>query len=32
VVTSNVPEKELAIGRGRQRNISGWLRPDERKD
>ncbi len=30
-VTSRVPEQELAVGRGKQRNISGWTRPDRRK-
>jgi bifunctional UDP-N-acetylglucosamine pyrophosphorylase/glucosamine-1-phosphate N-acetyltransferase len=30
-VTQNVPEDELAVGRGRQRNIRGWTRPDQRK-
>ncbi len=29
-VTSSVPEGELAVGRGKQRNISGWTRPDRR--
>jgi bifunctional UDP-N-acetylglucosamine pyrophosphorylase/glucosamine-1-phosphate N-acetyltransferase len=26
-INSDVPENELAIGRGKQRNISGWKRP-----
>ena len=30
-VTSNVPAGELAVGRSRQRNIHGWVRPDRRK-
>lgn len=30
-VTQNVPEGQLAVGRGRQRNIQGWKRPDQRK-
>ncbi|MGE0625120.1 MAG: bifunctional UDP-N-acetylglucosamine diphosphorylase/glucosamine-1-phosphate N-acetyltransferase GlmU [Pseudomonadales bacterium] len=30
-VTSRVSDKELAVGRGRQRNISGWTRPDRRR-
>ena len=30
-VTVNVPERQLAVGRGRQRNVEGWTRPDERK-
>ncbi|HEY5646185.1 MAG TPA: bifunctional UDP-N-acetylglucosamine diphosphorylase/glucosamine-1-phosphate N-acetyltransferase GlmU [Pseudomonadales bacterium] len=30
-VTVPVPEGGLAVGRGRQRNISGWTRPDQRK-
>ncbi len=29
-VTSKVPEGELAVGRGRQRNISGWQAPSRR--
>ena len=32
VVTDDVPESELAVGRARQRNISGWQRPDIKKD
>lgn len=31
-VTSKVKAGELAVGRGRQRNIQGWRRPDQRKD
>jgi bifunctional UDP-N-acetylglucosamine pyrophosphorylase/glucosamine-1-phosphate N-acetyltransferase len=30
-VTTPVGAAELAVGRGRQRNISGWIRPDRRK-
>ncbi len=30
-VTSTVNSGELAVGRGRQRNIQGWVRPDRRK-
>jgi bifunctional UDP-N-acetylglucosamine pyrophosphorylase/glucosamine-1-phosphate N-acetyltransferase len=30
-VTSKVAERELAVGRSRQRNIQGWVRPDHRK-
>jgi bifunctional UDP-N-acetylglucosamine pyrophosphorylase / glucosamine-1-phosphate N-acetyltransferase len=30
-VTSKVKAGELAVGRGRQRNIAGWVRPDRRK-
>jgi bifunctional UDP-N-acetylglucosamine pyrophosphorylase/glucosamine-1-phosphate N-acetyltransferase len=30
-VTSKVGSNELAVGRGRQRNIQGWVRPDQRK-
>ncbi|MBL4819845.1 MAG: bifunctional UDP-N-acetylglucosamine diphosphorylase/glucosamine-1-phosphate N-acetyltransferase GlmU [Gammaproteobacteria bacterium] len=26
-INSDVPENELAVGRGKQRNISGWKRP-----
>jgi bifunctional UDP-N-acetylglucosamine pyrophosphorylase/glucosamine-1-phosphate N-acetyltransferase len=29
-ITSKVNEGDLAVGRARQRNISGWKRPDER--
>ena len=29
-VTSKVAEGDLAVGRGKQRNISGWTRPDKR--
>ncbi|MGD8417407.1 MAG: bifunctional UDP-N-acetylglucosamine diphosphorylase/glucosamine-1-phosphate N-acetyltransferase GlmU [Pseudomonadales bacterium] len=29
-ITSRVDRDELAIGRARQRNISGWTRPDQR--
>ncbi|MDZ7668404.1 MAG: bifunctional UDP-N-acetylglucosamine diphosphorylase/glucosamine-1-phosphate N-acetyltransferase GlmU [Gammaproteobacteria bacterium] len=31
-VTSKVNAGELAVGRGRQRNIQGWRRPDQRKE
>lgn len=27
VITSEVPEEQLAVARGRQKNISGWKRP-----
>ncbi|MBU2098788.1 MAG: bifunctional UDP-N-acetylglucosamine diphosphorylase/glucosamine-1-phosphate N-acetyltransferase GlmU, partial [Gammaproteobacteria bacterium] len=27
VITSNVPDEDLAVARGKQRNISGWKRP-----
>ncbi|HBX38588.1 MAG TPA: UDP-N-acetylglucosamine diphosphorylase/glucosamine-1-phosphate N-acetyltransferase [Pseudohongiella sp.] len=27
VITSDVPDKDLAVARGRQKNISGWQRP-----
>ncbi|HEX7036249.1 MAG TPA: bifunctional UDP-N-acetylglucosamine diphosphorylase/glucosamine-1-phosphate N-acetyltransferase GlmU [Pseudomonadales bacterium] len=30
-LTSAVAEQELAVGRSRQRNIQGWVRPDRRK-
>ena len=29
-VTTKVKEGDLAVGRGKQRNISGWTRPDKR--
>ena len=29
-ITSKVPAGGLAVGRGRQRNIEGWVRPDQR--
>lgn len=29
-VTRPVPDGDLAVGRGKQRNISGWTRPDKR--
>ncbi len=29
-LTTRVDEGDLAVGRGRQRNISGWTRPDQR--
>lgn len=31
VVTKTVSQGELAIGRGKQRNISGWKRPEKNK-
>ena len=31
VVTKTVRQGELAIGRGKQRNISGWTRPEKNK-
>jgi bifunctional UDP-N-acetylglucosamine pyrophosphorylase/glucosamine-1-phosphate N-acetyltransferase len=31
VVTKTVGQGELAIGRGKQRNISGWKRPEKNK-
>ena len=30
-VTAKVPEDQLAVGRGRQRNIAGWTHPSRRK-
>ena len=30
-ITSKVPSNSLAVGRGRQRNIDGWVRPDQRQ-
>ena len=30
VITSTVEEGNLAVGRGKQRNIKGWTRPDKR--
>jgi bifunctional UDP-N-acetylglucosamine pyrophosphorylase/glucosamine-1-phosphate N-acetyltransferase len=27
VITSEVPDKALAVARGKQRNIDGWQRP-----
>lgn len=30
-INSDVPENELAIGRGKQRNISGWKRPTRKQ-
>ena len=29
-ITTRVPSQSLAVGRGRQRNIDGWVRPDRR--
>ncbi len=31
-VTTKVKDGDLAVGRAKQRNISGWTRPDKRKD
>ncbi|MEM9621244.1 MAG: bifunctional UDP-N-acetylglucosamine diphosphorylase/glucosamine-1-phosphate N-acetyltransferase GlmU [Pseudomonadota bacterium] len=31
-VTSTVDKDDLAVGRGKQRNIKGWVRPDKRKE
>ena len=31
-VTSKVGQGDLAVGRAKQRNIKGWVRPDQRKD
>ncbi len=30
-LTTRVKQGELAVGRGKQRNIEGWVRPDRRK-
>lgn len=30
VVTENVPDEQLAVARGRQKNIEGWLRPTKK--
>ncbi len=30
-ITARVDDKNLAVGRARQRNISGWTRPDQRE-
>ena len=30
-ITAQVPQDQLAVGRGRQRNITGWKRPSTRK-
>jgi bifunctional UDP-N-acetylglucosamine pyrophosphorylase/glucosamine-1-phosphate N-acetyltransferase len=30
-ITSKVEKGDLAVGRARQRNIQGWVRPDQRK-
>jgi bifunctional UDP-N-acetylglucosamine pyrophosphorylase/glucosamine-1-phosphate N-acetyltransferase len=29
-ITGDVEKGELAVGRGRQRNVQGWVRPDRR--
>ena len=29
-ITTNVAKGDLAVGRGRQRNVQGWVRPDKR--
>ncbi len=29
-ITAKVPSQTLAVGRGKQRNIEGWVRPDQR--
>lgn len=29
-ITTNVNEKELAVGRAKQRNLQGWLRPEKK--
>lgn len=29
-ITSNVPDEDLAVARGKQRNISGWKRPTKK--
>lgn len=31
VITSDVPDEHLAVGRGKQRNIAGWKRPTKRQ-
>jgi len=31
-ITTTVGKGDLAVGRGRQRNIQGWVRPDRRKE
>ena len=31
-ITGDVPAEDLAVGRGRQRNIAGWTPPRRRKD
>lgn len=31
VITTDVPEAALAVGRARQRNINGWVRPTKKK-
>ena len=30
-ITSRVGKGDLAVGRGRQKNLQGWVRPDKRK-
>ena len=32
VITSDIPDGQLAIGRGKQRNIPNWKRPSKTKD
>lgn len=32
VITSDIPDGQLAIGRGKQRNIPNWKRPSKKKD
>jgi bifunctional UDP-N-acetylglucosamine pyrophosphorylase/glucosamine-1-phosphate N-acetyltransferase len=27
VITTDVPDQDLAVARGKQKNISGWKRP-----
>jgi len=31
VITTDVPDRELAVARGKQRNISGWKRPAKKQ-
>ncbi|SFA94382.1 Hexapeptide repeat of succinyl-transferase [Azotobacter beijerinckii] len=31
VITADVPADNLALGRGRQRNIEGWQRPQKKR-
>jgi bifunctional UDP-N-acetylglucosamine pyrophosphorylase/glucosamine-1-phosphate N-acetyltransferase len=30
VITGNVSENQLAVARGKQRNIDGWKRPEKK--